>query len=80
MLNEASVEQLLAWSREPGLLPRVPASPCRGKAWTELRLEELQTLTQERDSDCRFSALYELRRRGEAAEVEPKPDVQGLLV
>ena len=80
MLNEASVEQLLAWSREPGLLPRVPAGPCRGKAWTELRREELQTLTQERDSDCRFSALHELRRRGEAAEVEPKPDVQGLLV
>ena len=24
MLNEASLEQLLEWSQEPGLLPRVP--------------------------------------------------------
>ena len=30
MLAEASVEQLLVWSQEPGLLPRVPAGPSRG--------------------------------------------------
>ena len=32
MLNEATVEQLLEWSREPGLLPRVPAGPARGRS------------------------------------------------
>lgn len=31
MLNEASIDQLLAWSIEPGLLPRVPTGPDRGK-------------------------------------------------
>ena len=36
MLNAASVEQLLAWSHEPGLLPRVPAGADRGKAWRDL--------------------------------------------
>jgi exodeoxyribonuclease X len=31
MLNTVSAEQLLSWSEEPGLLPRVPAGPDRGK-------------------------------------------------
>jgi exodeoxyribonuclease X len=64
MLNEASLEQLLAWSREPGLLPRVPRGPHRGAPWPALALPELQALAQERDLDIRFSAQTELRRRG----------------
>ena len=36
MHNEASVEQLLEWSQEPGLLPRVPAGPARGRSWADL--------------------------------------------
>ena len=65
MLNEASLAQLLAWSREPGLLPRVPRGPNRGAPWTALSLADLQALAMERDSDIRFSAETELRRRGE---------------
>jgi exodeoxyribonuclease X len=64
MLNEAPVEQLLAWSREPGLLPRVPRGPHRGAAWAALGEEALTALTRERDVDVRFSAETELRRRG----------------
>ncbi|MDB5471471.1 MAG: polymerase subunit epsilon [Caulobacter sp.] len=66
MLNTASVEQLLAWSREPGLYPRVPRGPHRGAAWAALDLEALTALARERDVDVRFSAEVELRRRGEA--------------
>jgi exodeoxyribonuclease X len=80
MLNEASLEQLLAWSREPGLLPRVPAGPERGKAWRDLRDEALRSSAQERDPDVRFSAETELRRRGALGQVEPaQPAQQGLL-
>lgn len=66
MLNEASLEQLLAWSLEPGLLPRVPAGPDRGRPWDKLNGESLRTLAQDRDVNIRFSAETELRRRGEA--------------
>jgi exodeoxyribonuclease X len=66
MLNEASAEQLIAWSREPGLLPRIPAGSFRGKAFRDLETEALRVLARERDIDVRFSAETELRRRGEA--------------
>ena len=64
MLNEASVEQLLAWSREPGLLPRAPTGPMRGRAWSDLDDDALRAFADDRDVDVRFSALTELRRRG----------------
>ena len=67
MLNMAPVDQLLAWSREPGLYPRVPRGPHRGAAWDSLSLDALRMLTQERDLDVRFSAEVELQRRGESA-------------
>ena len=38
MLNETTVEQLLAWSREPGLLPRVPSGPVKRGDWVVGRL------------------------------------------
>ena len=64
MLNEASVEQLIDWSREPGLLPRVPAGPARARPWADLSEEALCAFAAERDPDVRFSAQTELRRRG----------------
>nr|WP_314525828.1 exonuclease domain-containing protein [uncultured Brevundimonas sp.] len=63
MLNQSSVEQLLAWSREPGLLPRVPRGADQGKAWSALSEADLSALTQDRDGDVRFSALKEQERR-----------------
>ena len=80
MLNQSSVEQLLAWGREPGLLPRVPAGPERGKAFRDLETGVLQGLAKERDVDIRFSAETELQRRGEAAPVAvPPPGQQSLF-
>ena len=63
LLNAASVAQLLAWSREPGLLPRVPSGPERGKPWLALDDRALQSLATDRDESIRFSATSELRRR-----------------
>lgn len=74
MLNAASVEQLLAWSREPGLLPRVPTGPERGKSWDLPTVQVLDALSQDRDVDVKFSAMTELRRRGQADErSRPEP-------
>lgn len=64
MLNASSAEQLLAWSSEPGLLPRVPNGPSRGQPWTSLSEEALGTFATDRDLDVRFSAQTELARRG----------------
>jgi len=79
MLNQTSVQQLLAWSREPGLLPRVPAGADRGKAFRDLGDEALGALTRERDADIRFSAEAELRRRGEAPPMAVPSGQQSLL-
>ena len=63
MLNAASLQQLLAWSDEPGLLPRVPAGPERGRSWAELDTATLQRLAKDSDEDVRFTATTELRRQ-----------------
>jgi exodeoxyribonuclease X len=69
MLNEASLQQLLSWSSEPGLLPRVPSGPDRGKGWDQLGIAELRELSGDRDIDLRFSAATELVRRGDRQDV-----------
>ena len=80
MLNEVSLEQLLAWSREPGLLPRVPSGSARGKGWDHLSTEMLVEFSQDRDPDIRYSATTELHRRGEEAACDPAEPVQGRLI
>lgn len=79
MLNQASLEQLLAWSAEPGLLVRVPAGPERGKAWRDLSSAVLAAFTHDRDLDIRFTAMTELRRRGERTEEAPAEGPARLL-
>lgn len=64
MLNQVPVERLIAWSMEPGLLPRVPAGPDRGKAWYQVSDATLQELVRDRDEDVRYSATAEATRRG----------------
>lgn len=79
MLNEVPVEQLVAWSDEPGLLARVPSGPDRGKDWHQLSLESLATLSKDRDADVRFTALTELQKRGEGTPFAAGEEAQGLL-
>ena len=76
MLNEASLEWLLLWSGEPGLLPRVPSGPDRGKGWDRVSETTLRALATDRDVDVRFSAETELRRRGELRVMESTAPVQ----
>jgi len=80
MLNEASLDQLLLWSSEPGLLPRVPSGPDRGKGWDQIAEAALRTMALDRDIDIRFSAKTELRRRGNLQIAEPVEPVQPSLL
>ena len=80
LLSTVSVEQLIAWSGEPGLLPRVPAGENRGKAWRDLSDADLGLLAKDRDIDVRFSADSELRRRGVAPAATPTPPAQPKLL
>ena len=80
MLNLVPVAQLLAWSAEPGLLPRVPAGPDRGKAWRDLDAASLARFAADRDADIRHSARTEQARRG--SDVSPPSALprQGQLI
>lgn len=80
MLNAVALEQLLAWSREPGLLPRVPSGPERGKSWDRLDEAVLQRLAGDRDADIRFSAGTELTRRGHVLAFSADEPAQGTLL
>ncbi|KKB76984.1 exonuclease [Devosia soli] len=71
MLNVVGPEQLIDWSRQPGLLPRVRSGPDRGKPWPIVEAPSLEELARDRDIDTRFSAEAEIRRRG--GLVEPIP-------
>lgn len=78
-LNEASVAQLIEWSKEPGLLPRVRYGPDRGKDWREIANESLAGFLTDRDPDIRFTAETELARRRGGGTVG-RPQVQDLLL
>jgi exodeoxyribonuclease X len=80
MLNAASLEQLLLWSEQPGLLPRVPSGPDRRRPWRDLSDDALSVFVHDRDVDVRFSASNELRRReGTERSEAPSPAQQSLL-
>ena len=79
-LNEAGLEQLLAWSAEPGLLPRVPYGTDRGRYWSELTDDELQRYMSDRNEDVRFSARTEAGRRKGAEPASALRPAQGKLL
>lgn len=80
MLNLVEPEQLLRWSDEPGLLPRVPAGPERGRYWAELDNAALRRFAGDRDEDVRFSADQALQARGIEPAISNDPSSQGLLL
>ncbi|RYG33893.1 MAG: DNA polymerase III subunit epsilon [Burkholderiales bacterium] len=80
MLRQTTVEQLVAWSLEPGVLPRVPSGPDRGKPFDSLTVQVLQNLARDRDIDVRFTATRELDRRdGRALDPDSDPSQRTLF-
>jgi exodeoxyribonuclease X len=80
LLNATSFDQLLDWSNKPGLLPRVPAGPYRGKPWDRLGDDTLIEFSGDRDPDIRFTAQTELARRSEdRPQIAAEPAQKSLL-
>lgn len=75
MLNMTTPAQLIAWSGEPGLLPRIPTGTERGKSWSVVDDALLVAFASDRDQSLRFSAETELRRRGRlGSAIAPAPE------
>lgn len=80
MLNEASVEQLIAWTKEPALEPRVRYGPDRGKEYSEIDDDALAAFLDDRDPDIRYTAQTELARRRSGGAVGRGAATQELLL
>jgi len=63
-LSLATVEQLIAWSADPPLLPRVPMGKHFGKPWSEVPTDYLEWATrQDFDSAVAHTVRIELQKR-----------------
>ena len=81
MLAAASVEQLLTWSAEPALLPRVPYGVHRGRRWDELDDASLERILRGEaggNIDMVFSARMERARRDGGGQPQAAQTVMSL--
>lgn len=51
ILKNASIEDLIRWTNEPVLLPKVPFGKHRGRAWTDVPPDYLQWILRQQDMD-----------------------------
>ena len=79
-LNAVGPERLIAWEREPGLLPRVPYGPDKGTDFHELPDAALERMAGDRNEDLRFTAATELARRGRDPVAPAAEEAQGALL
>lgn len=65
MLEIASVDQLIAWSGEPKLIPRMPFGKHRNARWADIPSDYLDWMTRQTDMDADivWNAQQELNRR-----------------
>ena len=65
ILKEVSVEELIDWTTQPKLYPRIPFGKHRGAAWSEVPLDYLQWVTGQKDMeyDVVWCARQEIARR-----------------
>ena len=68
LLTVASVEQMIAWTREPKLMPTIPFGKHRGSPWSDAPADYLQWVIRqgEMDPDMVWNARRELERRSQA--------------
>jgi exodeoxyribonuclease X len=60
LLELASTDELIAWTSEPGLLPRVTFGKHRGCAWSEVPVDYLTWIVEKSDlnEDVKFTAEH----------------------
>lgn len=70
LLKKASVDDMLAWTNEPPLMPTCPIGEHRGKTWFDVPQDFLQWMVNKPvdDPDLVWNAQHELERREEAAK------------
>lgn len=63
--GEYRLKRMLAWSREPGLLPKILFGKHSGSRWSEIPLDYLEWIGKQSDmdEDVRFTAGHEVDRR-----------------
>jgi exodeoxyribonuclease X len=75
LLKTARVEDLIAWTEEPALPPRIPFGRYRGRSWADVPQNYLAWIIERSDlgEDIRFTAAYHRCRRlgGEAGQIRP---------
>lgn len=65
LMEHATLEQMIAWSKEPAMLPRIPFGMHYGKAWADVPADYLQWILKQKDmrEDVVFCTKKELERR-----------------
>ena len=65
MMPLASVEDMIAWTLEPKLMPNIPFGKHRGMAWSEAPQDYLNWMARQTDmdQDAIWNAKRELARR-----------------
>jgi exodeoxyribonuclease X len=65
MLHTTPIETLIAWSREPAMLPRITFGKHSGSKWSEIPEDYLRWMTNQRDMDpdSVFCAQTEIAKR-----------------
>jgi exodeoxyribonuclease X len=65
ILKHASIGELISWTKEPILLPRVPFGKHRGQAWKDVPPDYLQWILRQQDmnEDVVHTARHHLEKR-----------------
>lgn len=65
LLTKATVEELIAWTKEPAAMPRCPIGKWRGTKWSEVEEGFLRWMlrTPDMEVDLKWNAKRELDRR-----------------
>jgi exodeoxyribonuclease X len=69
LLKEAGVDEMIAWTREPKMLPTIPFGKHRGLKWPAAPADYLEWVARqsEMDADVAWNASEELKRRPKAS-------------
>jgi exodeoxyribonuclease X len=73
-LNQATIEQMIAWSKEPPLLPRLTFGKHRGEEWNVVPADYLVWIVEksELDDDAKWNAKRELQRRTRESTIKQR--------
>lgn len=77
LLRRVTLEDLVAWTAEPALLPRIPIGKQRGAKWSEVQEGFLHWMLNQAtmEADLKWNAKRELDRRARAGRLQPEGEL-----